>query len=248
MELIVISKSKLKIMLTEPDMQHYQLKASCINCADAHTHEAFRHIIDDARGESGFDTEGKRLFIQLYTSKEGGCEIFVTKLDNFSHTSLTCSANRVDKEERTDIHTSSLSVKAQNSSKGEKMLLEQIYQNQIDISGEQNFSGENSILTTQKRRFCVQYTNLENLLISCRRLLQVGYREQNSVYIEETDHGTIWYLFLCFSDYTSSRLPTRFSFLTEYGQVKVPDGLDVFLSEYGRCLLGDNAVATFGKL
>ena len=81
MELIVISESKIKIMLTEPDMQYYRLNASNMNCADVCTQAAFRHIFEDAHREVGFDTEGKRLFIQLYTSIEGGCEIFVTKLD-----------------------------------------------------------------------------------------------------------------------------------------------------------------------
>ncbi len=80
MELIVIDENKLKIMLTAPDMRHYALCAERMDCADEETRRAFRHIFDDARARIGFDTEGERLFVQLYTSREGGCEIFVTKL------------------------------------------------------------------------------------------------------------------------------------------------------------------------
>ncbi len=80
MELILISESKLKIMLSPPDMAHYELETTHMDCADAHTRAAFRHIFDDARAEVGFDTAGCPLFVQLYASPEGGCEIFVTKL------------------------------------------------------------------------------------------------------------------------------------------------------------------------
>lgn len=80
MELIVIDENKLKIMLTEPDMQHYDLHDRGNGHADADTRRAFRHIFEDAREQIGFDTSGERLLVQLYSSRGGGCEIFVTKL------------------------------------------------------------------------------------------------------------------------------------------------------------------------
>lgn len=82
MELIVISKSKLKIMLTDTDMVKYHLEEEAVDTADARTREIFHRIFEDARASIGFDTEGERLLVQLYTSKAkgGGCEIFVTKL------------------------------------------------------------------------------------------------------------------------------------------------------------------------
>lgn len=248
MELIVISRSKLKIMLTEPDMQHYHLEATHMNCTDAHTREAFRHIFDDARDEIGFDTEGKRLFVQLYTSKGGGCEIFVTKLENFPPVSSAYFLNNENKNEEQDIPKSVLAIKTENLSEGEETLLEQIYQNQIDLSKTLALSGKNSFLETPDRKLCIQFTNLENLLISCRRLLRSGYRERNSVYIEETDHGTMWYLFLSFAGCNVDQLPTCYSFLTEYGRVEKSGGLLMHLSEYGRCIWENNAVDIFGEL
>ena len=85
MELIVIGESRLKIMLTGEDMAHYDLTEPDPTKQDAngvtpHTREVLRHIFADAHSEIGFDTEGERLFVQLYASKGGGCEIFVTKL------------------------------------------------------------------------------------------------------------------------------------------------------------------------
>jgi len=85
MELIVIGENRLKIMLTGEDMAHYDLtdpdsaEQGALGVSP-HTRKALRHIFADANTQIGFDTEGERLLVQLYTSKGGGCEIFVTKL------------------------------------------------------------------------------------------------------------------------------------------------------------------------
>lgn len=80
MELIVIGENRLKIMLTGEDMARYELSESCTEDTVPPTREVLRHIFADAHAEVGFDTEGGRLLVQLYASKGGGCEIFVTKL------------------------------------------------------------------------------------------------------------------------------------------------------------------------
>ena len=78
MELIPISESKLKIMLDESDMKEYHIGDEA-DCADGETRVAIRHILEKARDRIGFNTEGSEIFVKLYTSKRGGCELFVTK-------------------------------------------------------------------------------------------------------------------------------------------------------------------------
>ncbi|MBO5305477.1 MAG: adaptor protein MecA [Clostridia bacterium] len=80
MELILISSSKLKIMLSETDMKKYALDAETADYDDTATRRAFWSILDDVKNETGFNAAGDRVFIQLYPSKEGGCEMFVTKM------------------------------------------------------------------------------------------------------------------------------------------------------------------------
>ncbi|MEE1115692.1 MAG: adaptor protein MecA [Clostridia bacterium] len=80
MELILISESKLKIMLTAQDMSRYDIDAMTLDYTSDESRKAFHHILEDAKNETGFDTEGDRLFIQMYPSRSGGCELFVTKL------------------------------------------------------------------------------------------------------------------------------------------------------------------------
>lgn len=70
MELIIISESKIKLMLSSADMAHYS----------GGTKEILRGIMADACEKCGMRSLGGRLFIQMYPSREGGCELFVTRL------------------------------------------------------------------------------------------------------------------------------------------------------------------------
>jgi negative regulator of genetic competence, sporulation and motility len=92
MELIRISSSKLKIMLTGEDMKKYALDAESADYDNTATRRAFWSILDDAKNQSGFNAAGDRIFIQLYPSKDGGCEMFVTKMG------LLCASDGEDKK------------------------------------------------------------------------------------------------------------------------------------------------------
>ncbi len=80
MEWIRISNNKLKIMLTAEDARHYALNCENADYADTVTRTAFRDILTDVRKETGFDATEDKVYIQMYPSKEGGCELFVTKI------------------------------------------------------------------------------------------------------------------------------------------------------------------------
>ena len=81
MELILISESKLKITLSECDMKQYDLDCDTIDYDNTETRRAFWSILDEAKHQTGFDAAKQRVFIQLFPSKEGGCEMYVTKLE-----------------------------------------------------------------------------------------------------------------------------------------------------------------------
>ena len=80
MELIQISENKLKIMLSETDMIKYSLDGEDADYSKDETRRAFRQMLSYVRQMSGFDTRGERIFVQMYPSRGGGCEVFVTKL------------------------------------------------------------------------------------------------------------------------------------------------------------------------
>ncbi len=80
MELILISDSKLKVMLSAEDMAHYDLNCETIDSVNSPSRRAFWNILDEAKRQTGFDPAGERVFVQLYPERSGGCEMFVTKL------------------------------------------------------------------------------------------------------------------------------------------------------------------------
>lgn len=80
MEWIRISQNKLKIMLTAEDARHYELNCEEANYTDSVTRTAFREILTDVKREADFDASEDKVYIQMYPSKEGGCELFITKI------------------------------------------------------------------------------------------------------------------------------------------------------------------------
>ena len=79
MELILISDDKLKIMLSEEDMERYHISGDELDYSKLSTRTVLKSILSDAKSLTGFDTEGERFFVQLFTSAHGGCELFITK-------------------------------------------------------------------------------------------------------------------------------------------------------------------------
>lgn len=80
MELIRISESKLKVMLSPEDMRQYALNCDTIECPDSPSRRAFWSILEEAKRRTGFDPAGEKVYVQLYPERGGGCEMFVTKL------------------------------------------------------------------------------------------------------------------------------------------------------------------------
>lgn len=80
MELIIINSEKLKVILSPSDMQELDVTCEDLDYETPHTKRAFWEILDKAKSKVGFDSQGYRLYVQVYPSKDGGCEMFVTKL------------------------------------------------------------------------------------------------------------------------------------------------------------------------
>ena len=222
MELIVISDSKLKIMLTAPDMIRYDLEGSCKTVTDPKTRAAFRHIFDDARREIGFDTHGERLLVQMYASREGGCEIFVTKLG----ASPTLWEDEIPLP-ASDEGGNGLSV-------GERALLERIC-----------FEAEADTCTSPR---VLVLESSRDLIGVCRALKGRGYRGESRAYIDETGRGDRWYLCLTPSDTADGGLSGRYGITAEFGGEAEPEAAVLYLCEHGRCVCPDSAVEVLGGL
>ena len=77
LEFLLIGESKIKIVINSEEVERYRLDLE-VNTPLAR--RALWRILDIARSEVGFDTGGDKVLIQVYPTKDGGGEIFVTKL------------------------------------------------------------------------------------------------------------------------------------------------------------------------
>ena len=85
MELIRISDRKLKIMLTPMDMCHFELNPDSFGEDSAQMHRAFRLLLNEVRRQTDFDADDSRISVQYFPSREGGCEMFISNLQQDSH-------------------------------------------------------------------------------------------------------------------------------------------------------------------
>ena len=63
MELILISNTKLKIMLDEEDMRKYNIGTDS-DCSGGTTRRAIRSLLECAKEQIGFITTGEEIFVQ----------------------------------------------------------------------------------------------------------------------------------------------------------------------------------------
>ncbi len=104
MEFLLIGEAKLKIVMTEADMESYGLKINGESC-DRGARRSVWRILDVAKSEVGFDPDGDKILIQFYPQKGAGCEVFVTKLGILPDS----SARMVSKSDRVSMLSKRLS-------------------------------------------------------------------------------------------------------------------------------------------
>ena len=94
MELIIIDESRIKLMLSAEDMAAYRIASDNTGLPNTvGMKEALRGIMKDAREKCGYNGMRGRIYIEMYPSKKGGCELFVTKLAERENTTAMKPGN-----------------------------------------------------------------------------------------------------------------------------------------------------------
>lgn len=225
MELILISKSKLKIMLDERDMLQYHI-GDDTDCAEPTARRAIRSILDRARDEVGFETEGSELFVQLYTSRHGGCELFVSKsslppiiprmYDEGSHQKESVNEER--------------SMRKNNIDDGDKR--------SIDKEKESVRAPEGSKKHAPSR-IAFSFPSTRELSSVCRILKQHGIKNKSSAYADLD--GRTYLIVYNVGSAVYSRLD-KMTFILEYGRRENPTSLLNYIGECGKEICIDNAI------
>ena len=96
MEFILINENKMKVMLSEEDLEEFEVEAEELDYANTDTKRMFWDILSRAKHSTGFDTDGQRVLVQLYPSRHGGCEMFVTKIGILGSSENTCEDDNAE--------------------------------------------------------------------------------------------------------------------------------------------------------
>lgn len=80
MEMLMINEGKLKIMLSREDLEDFELDAEELDYSNTETKRMIWDLLGRAKRTLGFTTDGYRVLVQLYPCRQGGCEIFISRL------------------------------------------------------------------------------------------------------------------------------------------------------------------------
>ncbi len=80
MELIRINDQRLKIMLTAVDMCHFEINAEHFFENGQAMHRTFRLLLEEINRQTDFEADDQHISVQYFPSREGGCEMFISKL------------------------------------------------------------------------------------------------------------------------------------------------------------------------
>lgn len=193
MELFRIGEKKLKVTLSDADMERYSLDGETIDYDTTETRSAFWQILNEAKEKTGFDAGGGRLFVQVYASRGGGCEMFVTLMEGD---------------------------------------LPRQRKKRIEVRGHESV---------------YRFSELSLLLTVCRKLSELGYHEESSVYTE----GGAYFLVIrerLESSIMSPKALGEFSFIEEYGERLAGASRLLSLREHASCLEAHEAVSRLSPL
>ncbi len=80
LDFLLVSDRKLKVTLTKEDAEALNFSVADADYDTAENRRTFRKILDEAKDAVGFSSKGDKILIQFYPSRDGGCEIFITRL------------------------------------------------------------------------------------------------------------------------------------------------------------------------
>ncbi len=225
MELIVISDSKLKIMLSGEDMKQYSIDCETLDYENTETRRAFWSILDEAKQRTGFDAASEKVFVQVYPSKDGGCEMYVTKLGVFSDR-IGSSSNAATEEIR---------IKEQKNG-GRSRMKKGSYITVPEREKRQN--------STRKRSSAYSFEKIEDMLSACKRLHYAGFEGASSAYV----CGSTYYLTLIHRFGEDTDKPKFEELICEYGDELSESALSTYIGEYGKCICKFDAIKTLAEL
>ena len=222
MELIRIDEEKLKMILTHEDLLEFEMEEGELDYANTETKRMLWDILHQAKTSVGFNADGHRVLVQLYPSRHGGCEMFVTRLGALpSDCQSALGEDHEDSEENEETEDTDAPLNAYC---------------EADCPQKRQKKG---------RLSAFYFESLSDLLAACRRLSERGHHGRSFAYRAEDGR---YHLFLGGLDPSPYYSLDEFSFLFEYGASEDASLSEALLSERGLLFCPSDAVARLSVL
>lgn len=72
---------EVRIRLTNEDLEAFSMTVEDLDYDSPQGKRVIRALFDKAKEELGFETAGEKIYIQLYPTGGGECDLFITKLE-----------------------------------------------------------------------------------------------------------------------------------------------------------------------
>ena len=236
MELILISNTKLKIMLNESDMRKYHIGSES-DCAQITTRKAIRTLLDCAKDQIGFNTDGEEIFVQLYTSKHGGCELFVTK----------CHAEAKSEELPARVKSPISSGATPEDEDAKKRLsLPSLPSLREEITAAEKKETKIAPKPRKERgaRIAFSFSRLSDMISVCKILVRSDVKTESRAFADERG---CFYLLLPDAGMSAYSRLDKLTFILEFGKRENPDCLVSYIPEHGRVICHEKAIETLSR-
>lgn len=235
MEFIMISDSKLKIALTPADMKEYSLDCETIDYDKTETRAAFWQFFDDVKLRTGFDAASDRIFVQIYSSVGGGCEMYVTKLAEEPEADI--QEPEVGGREKSPL---SIAVEAPEADG---------YCDESELPCEKDYStsdeaANDNVPSASAQRYIYRTESIGELLGLCGYLRGRNDIAASSAYSDPM--GGRYYLMIETLARGRGIIPLS-AYLDEYGE-PCPSGAEMYIAEHMNCICRENAVGILADL
>lgn len=205
LELLLISENKIKISLTKEDLDAHGITSDDIDYDNTETRRVFWTLLDEVKNKTGFDAAKTRIFIQIYPMRDGGCELYVSKIKETGRRTGTSAS----------LHNSG----AEKSVIGDSDADEEKHINEGGI-----LNTPEAKRKTESDTFAAIYCfdEMISLLLVCKRLNALGYSGVSSAFSEEK---RLFFLSLEIQG-------ERHSFIEEYGKKLRTESALLYVKEH----------------
>ena len=96
MQFDIIGNNTVKITLNKADMLCYDFRFDCVDCNSPQMKEFIVEMVDNIKEKKNVDLDAKKLYIEAFPKKDGGCLIYISPIEEKTSPNLSPNLSYTD--------------------------------------------------------------------------------------------------------------------------------------------------------